>query len=91
MDALILLAVLICGLLPNRWIAPAFPLIWVFERLLPADDQPPTPGGNIPPLLAHVGAIGLSPADLIIILLLLKLAVVVLEPPCSCSPPSPVG
>jgi O-antigen ligase len=74
MDTLILLAVLICGLLPNRWIAPAFPLIWVFERLLPADDQPPTPGGNIPPLLAHVGAIGLSPADLIIILLLLKLA-----------------
>jgi O-antigen ligase len=74
MDALILLAVLICGLLPNRWIAPAFPLIWVFERLLPADDQPPTPGGNIPPLLAHVGTIGLSPADLIIILLLLKLA-----------------
>ena len=75
MNALILLAVLICGLLPNRWIAPALPLIWVFERLLPAEDQLPSSGGNVPPLLAHVGAIGLSPADLIIILLLVKLAV----------------
>ena len=37
MNALILVAVLICGLLPNRWIAPALPLIWVFERLLPTD------------------------------------------------------
>jgi O-antigen ligase len=65
MNALILLAVLICGLLPNRWIAPALPLIWVFERLLPKDHQ----------FLAHVGAINLSPADVIIILLLVKLAV----------------
>jgi O-antigen ligase len=75
MNALILVAVLICGLLPNRWIAPALPLIWVFERLLPTGDQLPIPGGNTPPLLVHVGAIGLSPADLIIILLLVKLAI----------------
>ena len=75
MNALILLAVLICGLLPNRWIAPALPLIWVFERLLPAEDQVPTLGGNAAPQIAEVGPIGLSPADLIIILLLLKLAV----------------
>jgi O-antigen ligase len=74
MNALILVAVLIFGLLPNRWIAPTLPLIWVFERFLPTDDQPPIPGGNVPPLLVHVGAIGLSPADLIIILLLVKLA-----------------
>ena len=75
MNELILVAVLICGLLPNRWLAPAMPLIWVFERLLPTDNQPPIPGGNTPPLVVHVGAIGLSPADLIIILLLVKLAV----------------
>jgi O-antigen ligase len=75
MNALILFAVLICGLLPNRWIAPVLPLIWVFERFLPAPDQLPIPGGNVPPLLVHVGAIGLSPADLIIILLLVKLTV----------------
>jgi O-antigen ligase len=75
MNALILIAVLICGLLPNRWIAPMLPLIWIFERLLPGDDQGPRPAGNIPPVLAHVGTIGLSPADLIIVLLLVKLAV----------------
>jgi O-antigen ligase len=75
MNALILPAFLICGLLPNRWIAPALPLIWVFERLLPADDQVSTPGGSAGPLIAEVGPIGLSPADLIIILLLFKLAV----------------
>jgi O-antigen ligase len=65
MNALILVAVLICGLLPNRWIAPALPLIWIFERLLPQDHQ----------ILAQVGTIHISPADLIIILLLVKLAV----------------
>jgi O-antigen ligase len=65
MNALILLVVLICGLLPNRWIVPALPLIWVLERLLPEDHQ----------ILAQVGTIHLWPADLIIILLLVKLAV----------------
>jgi O-antigen ligase len=65
MKALILLAVLICGFLPNRWITPALPLIWVFERLLPEDLQ----------FLAHLGTINLSPADLIIIVLLVKLAI----------------
>jgi hypothetical protein len=75
MNALILVAVLICGLLPNRWIAPALPLIWVFERFLPANDDLPHPGGNVPPMIAHLGTIGLSPADVIIILLSIKLVV----------------
>jgi len=75
MNAIILVAVLICGLLPNRWIAPALPLIWVFERFLPAPDQLPIPGGNVPPMIAHLGTIGLSPADVIIILLSIKLVV----------------
>jgi len=75
MNALILVVILICGLLPNRWIAPALPLIWVFERFLPADDNLPHPGGNVPPMIAHLGTIGLSPADVIIILLLIKLVV----------------
>jgi O-antigen ligase len=65
MNTLLLLAVLAYGLLANRWITPALPLIWVFERLLPEDLQ----------FLAHLGTINLSPADLIIIVLLVKLAV----------------
>ena len=65
MKVLLLLAVLLCSALPNRWIAPALPLLWVLERLLPIGLSS----------VANFGPAALAPSDLLILLLLGKLVV----------------
>ena len=65
MKALLLVGILMCAALPNRWIAPALPLIWVLERLLPPALS----------FVTNIGPIALSPTDLLILLLVGKLAV----------------
>jgi hypothetical protein len=62
MKALLFLLVAGSSLLPIRWVALALPAIWILQRLLP-----PELG-----TLIQIGALALSPADLIIMLLAAK-------------------
>ena len=65
MKALVLLVAALCGALPNRWIGPALPLIWVLERLL-------TPQLEV---AITLGPVGVTPTDILLAVLTAKLLV----------------
>jgi O-antigen ligase len=65
MKALLLVLVTLCAALPSRLAAAGLPLLWVMEQLLPEDLL----------FVAKLGPVALSPTDLLILLLLVKLGV----------------
>ena len=64
MKALILLGVAVCAVLPSRLVVAVMPVLWVLQRLLPADLVN----------LVQLGPVELAPTDLVLLLLLIKLA-----------------
>lgn len=64
MNTLLLVFIALCAALPSRFVAAGLPVIWIAQRLLPADLG----------ALVRLGPVELSPADLVVLLLFAKLA-----------------